>query len=194
MKLPALHGAQYVRARYQWALAALPMLGMFAAFAPVLYLAWLLEGAINHQPGGKWLLLLVFAALVVCLLLGYAMGWLMNVLIARFLLGWSRVQLRAVFLHDEPPEHWLLDAQARARLCAEQERLRQGGVLRFVLVRGLLGWGLTLFVVVHLLPKLIAGKALTPTILLSGLIVWGLCGLAFGLMTWRSAVVMTEKS
>ena len=56
------------------------------------------------------------------------------------------------------------------------------------------GWGLTLFVVVHLLPKLIAGKALTPTILLSGLIIWGLCGLAFGLMTWRSAVVMTEKS
>ena len=114
MKLPALHGAQYVRARYQWALAALPMLGMFAAFAPVLYLAWLLEGAINHQPGGKWLLL-VLAALIVCLLLGYAMGWLMNVLIARFLLRWSRTQLRAVFLLAELPEHWLLDAPARAR-------------------------------------------------------------------------------
>jgi hypothetical protein len=84
------------------------------------------------------------------MLLGHAAGWILNAMLAKYVLKWPTEMVKAVYLRSELPTHWYKegvntpgDAEAFAR--REWEVHQRRGPLRFIAVRGVPGWGAPLF-------------------------------------------------
>ena len=145
---------QSMRVKYQLAIGVLPIGLMFAAFVPLWHLgAWLeshlgipLNSLIKvHPNGGAWIAVFLIA-MVTLMILGYAIGWVMNAAVSRYVLGWSTSKVRAVYLQSKVPTHWLKEGASASQNADKQsiakwEAHRKGGALRFIAVRGVLAWG-----------------------------------------------------
>jgi hypothetical protein len=190
---------QNLRLRFQLALGALPLACMLLAFIPSYFFAqWLetLEGIpgqsrlLDHPTGRMWVAAFL-AALMLQLLCGYLLGWLLNAWLARRLLGWPIEKIRAVYLYSQVPPAWLKPAAvalAGGRVAiiavARWERERKAGALRYVLRKGLVGWGLPLYVFMYGVQTLLRGDALEPQQALRSAVWWLGCGAVFGAVMW----------
>jgi hypothetical protein len=190
---------QNLRLRFQLALGALPLTCMLLALVPAYFFAqWLekLEGIpgqsrlLDHPTGRMWVAAFL-AALMLQLLCGYLLGWLLNAWLARRLLGWPMEKIRAVYLYSQVPPAWLKPAAvalAGGRVAiiavARWERERKAGALRYVLRKGLVGWGLPLYVFMYGVQTLLRGDALEPQQALRSAVLWLGCGAVFGAVMW----------
>lgn len=176
---------QMLRFKYQVAIGVAPIGLMFASFLPTIVVAVLLS---EHVTGGAWLLVFL-ASMVIFMLLGYALGWLVNLVVARVLLGWSREKASAVFSRSEVPPHWLKEADisaadATSRSIERLEELRKLGALKFILSRGLFAWGLPMFCAMYAGPTLFGHRPFALASLALNVILWGTAGIAFGAGMW----------
>jgi len=192
----------HIRPRFQFALSVLPVAMMSVACVPSYFFALWLEKLpgipaatlLLDHPQGRWWLAALLCALVLQVVAGYALGWLFNALLARWLWGWSAEKVRAVFLRSELPAHWLTPAAAalagdRVALVAvaRWERQSKTGALRFVLRRGVLGWGMPMFIFMYPVHTLLRGEAFLPSVALVNVLLWFGCGAWFGLLHWALA-------
>jgi len=190
---------QNLRLRFQLALGALPLACMLLAFIPSYFLAqWLetLQGIpaqarlLDHPTGRMWVVAFL-AALLLQLLLGYLLGWLLNAWLARRLLGWPTEKIRAVYLHSQVPPAWLKPAAAALAggrvaiiAVARWERERKAGALRYVLRKGLIAWGLPMYVFMYGVQTLLRGESLEAQEALRSALLWLGCGTFFGAVMW----------
>jgi len=185
--------------RFQLAISALPVVCMLLALTSSYFFAqWLetMEGIpaqtrlLDHPKGQIWVPVLL-AALVLQLLCAYLLGWLLNALWARWLLRWPLDKIRAVYLHSQVPPAWLKPAAvalAGGRVAiiavARWERERKAGAMRYVLRKGLVGWGLPLYLFMYGVQTLLRGDALEPQQALRSAVWWLGCGAVFGAVMW----------
>jgi hypothetical protein len=190
---------QNLRLRFQVAISLLPVAGMLLALIPTYFFAqWLekLEGIpaqtrlLDHPAGRMWVAVLLIV-LVLQLLRGYLLGWLLNALLARWLLRWPAEKIRAIYLHSQVPATWLKPAAvalAGGRVAiiavARWERERKSGALRYVLRKGLIGWGMPLYVFMYGVQTLLRGDALVLEEALRNAVLWLGCGAIFGAVMW----------
>jgi hypothetical protein len=179
---------QMLRVKYQVAIGVAPIGLMFASFFPTIFVAGLLS---ERATGGVWLSLFL-ASMVICMLLGYSLGWLVNLAVARVLLGWSRERVSAVFSRSEVPPHWLKDADATAtdataRSIERWEQVRKVGAFRFILTRGLVGWGVPMFGAIYVGPTLFGSRQFSLDSLALNVILWGIAGVGFGAIIWYAS-------
>jgi len=122
--------------------------------------------------------------------LGFMAGWLVNALWCRYALRWPTERVKALVMHSEVPTQWYVggvstraEAEARARNAWQQEM--GGGLLRYALLRGVLQYGTSLFLVTYVVPPVIWGRGdMTVAGALHSLVVWWLAGAALGLAMW----------
>jgi hypothetical protein len=190
---------QNLRLRFQIAVSTLPLACMLLALAPSYYFAQWLEklGGIAAQtrllddPTGRIWVAMFMVALVLQLLLGYLFGWLLNALWVRWTQGWSADKIRAVYLHSQVPVTWLKPAAAALSgdrvaviAIARWERERKAGALRYVLRKGLVAWGLPLYVFMYGLQTVLRGDSLELLEALRHAGLWLGCGAVFGAVMW----------
>lgn len=190
---------QNLRLRFQLAISLLPVVCMLLALVPSYFFAqWLekLEGIpaqtrLIDDPAGRIWVAFFLASLVVQLLLGYALGWLLNALWARWLLRWPVEKIRAVYLQSQVPPNWLKPAAAALSgdrvaiiAVARWERERKNGALRYVARKGLIGWGLPLFVFMYVVQTLLRGQGLELLEAVRNAALWLGCGAVFGAVMW----------
>ena len=190
---------QNLRLRFQLALGALPLACMLLAFIPSYFFAqWLekLEGVpaqsrlLDHPTGRMWVAAFL-AALLLQLLCGYLLGWLLNAWLARRLLGWPIEKTRAVYLHSQVPPAWLKPAAAALAggrvaiiAVARWELERKAGALRYVLRKGLIAWGLPMYVFMYLVQTLLRGESLELQDALQSALLWLGSGAVLGAVMW----------
>jgi len=190
---------QNLRLRFQVAVSALPLACMLLALGPSYFFAqWLekLEGIpaqtrlLDHPTGRLWVAVFL-TALVLQLLLGYLLGWLLNALLVRWLWRWPADKIRAVYLHSQVPVPWLKPAAAALSgdrvaviAVARWERERKAGALRYVLRKGLISWGLPLYVFMYGVQTLLRGDSLELLEALRNASLWLGCGAVFGAVMW----------
>lgn len=189
-----------MRVKYQILVGALPVgLTLASLLPPWAMAAWLdermplpLDGGLGQQPGAVLWLLGFLLAMLPLMLIGYALGWVLNALVSRYVLGWSAEQVRAVYLRSEVPACWLKpDAAAAgdadARSIAGWEVQRRAGPWRFIVQRGVLAWGVPMFAVMYLLPTLLKGQSITVAGALVHGALWAGVGPVFGAAIWFSS-------
>ncbi len=183
--------------KVQVLLWALPMLCMFASFVPMLKVAYWLDSpagaAYNPATNGSSVLflwvLVAIAVMIAAMLVGHAIGWLLNMAIAALVLRWPWSRVRAVFLESQLPAEWYragLSSQSDADAVASQNWAveRQQGFARFVLKRGLLAWGVPMFILMVIGPTFLKGEPVTSKSLLTSMAIWTFAGCAFGVSMW----------
>lgn len=190
---------QNLRLRFQVAISLLPVACMLLALVPTYFFAQWLEKleAIPAQtrlldhPTGRWWVAVFLSALVLQLLLGYLLGWLLNVLVVRYLWRWPVEKIRAVYGHSQVPVTWLKPAAAALSgervaiiAVARWERERKAGALRYTLRKGIIGWGLPLYLFMYGVQTLLRGDALLPMEALRSAVLWLGCGAVFGAVMW----------
>jgi hypothetical protein len=186
-----------LRRKVQFLLGALPMLCMFAPFVPMLKLAYWLDSpagaAYNPATNGSSVLflwvLLAIALMIAAMLVGHAIGWLLNMAVAALVLRWPWPRIRAVFIESQLPLEWYragLSSQSDADAVASQNwaEERQQGFSRFVLKRGLLAWGVPMFILMVVGPTFLKGEPVTSKGLLTSMAIWAVAGCAFGVSMW----------
>ncbi len=202
MPLLALNTAlpQSMRIKYQFAIAALPIGLMFASFAPLWGLSTWLEAnqgvppnspILEHPNGLTWIAVFLLS-MVFLMLAGYALGWVLNALISRHVLGWPPAKIRAVYLRSEIPVHWLKDGasdtnSADAESIAKWEAQRKGGAVRFIAVRGVLAWGGPMLIAMYIVSALMKNQSFTIAGVVFSLLLWATAGAAFGAIIWYTS-------
>jgi len=188
---------QSMRVKYQLAIGALPISLMFASFLPLWQFVGWLETYLgtpanspikDHPSGGVWIAVLLFTT-VALMILGYVIGWIINAVIARYVLGWSAEKVRTVYLKSNVPSHWLKEGSAvsgtvDAQSIAKWEAQRKGGALRFIAVRGVLSWGGPMLLAMHLIPTFMRGQDFTLEGTLFNVALWACAGTSFGALIW----------
>jgi hypothetical protein len=191
---------QSMRVKYQVALGVLPIGLMFASFLPLFAFAPWLEaalgmppnGPIKRHPNGTLWIAIFLGAMVISMVLGYAVGWVVNAAIARLVFSWSAEKVRAVYLQSDIPSHWLKDGadsaqDAKAQVLAKWEEQRKAGAVRFILSRGVLAWGAPMLLVMYIGPRLVKGQSFGAGDILFNLSLWAAAGAAFGAVIWFSS-------
>ena len=191
---------QSMRIKYQLAIGALPIGLMFASFAPLWGLATWLEAnqgvppnsPIPEHPNGLAWIAVFLLAMVFLMLAGYALGWVLNALISRHVLGWPSDKVRAVYLRSEIPVHWLKDGvsdtkSADAESISKWEAQRKGGAVRFIAVRGVLAWGGPMLIAMYIVPALLKNQPFTLAGVVFSLVLWATGGAAFGALIWHAS-------
>ena len=186
-----------LKRKYQVLVGALPMLCMFAPFVPIMKVAYWLDSPAGaaYNPaanGSPFLPLWVVLGLIVmisAMLIGHAIGWLLNVAVSAFLLRWPWNRIRAVYLESQLPADWYKDGiasqgQADATAAQEWEKLRSRGFVSFMLKRGVLAWGAPMFLAMYVLPTIAKGNSVTLAGLLTNFGIWLAAGCAFGACMW----------
>lgn len=184
---------QLLRPRVLWGLQALPLAGLVLSFAPwfVWLVPWMEARYPTLQPltGEIVMAMLVFLGLMLAgIVAGMWLGWRLNELVCRHVNGWQADAVHRVFRQSQLPQAWLkpgvasTDAQAEATRAAQAQM--QAGMAVYVLKVGVLRWGLSMFLAVAVLPKLIQGTALQPGVLALQGLIWLAAGLCFGLVLW----------
>lgn len=190
---------QNLRLRFQIAVGALPAACMLLALVPSYFFAqWMekMEGIpaqtrlLDHPTGRMWVAVFL-GALLLQLLFGYLLGWLLNALLGRWLLGWPIEKIRAVYLHSQVPPTWLKPAAAALAggrvaiiAVARWERERKAGALRYVWRKGVIGWGLPLYVFMYGAQTLLRGDPLELQDALRNAVLWLGSGAVFGAVMW----------
>lgn len=189
-----------LRTKISWALCVLPLGLMFSAFVPLVMLveplARLLgvqtEGPLMVQPNG-WLWVVLFLAMMVILMLaGAALGSLLNALIARVILRWPAIKVREVFLYSKVPAEWYRETgpgqktnTAVAKRMTTWATTRKNGKWHFVLVRGVLGFGLPVFLGTSCVPVLRHRVQPTLQYFVPQILIFALSGILFGILIWH---------
>lgn len=196
---------QRMLVKYQFATGALPIVLMFASFVPLwLFGTWQAERlgismteSVRGHPNGGVFIGLMLCAMVTLMLLGYAVGWLLNAVLARAVFGWPAEKVRAVYLHSQVPAHWLKDertlSSADAQSIAKWEAQRQKGALRFIVVQGVLAWGSPMFIAMYVVPSLMKGHGFTLQNTLPQIGIWVCAGAAFGGIVWLMSEATYRK-
>lgn len=197
---------QSMRVKYQLVIGVLPIGLMFASFVPLWQFAGWLEAHFGipanspikaHPNGGAWIAVFLFT-MVALMILGYAIGWILNAAIARYFLGWSTEKVRAVYLHSNVPAHWLKEGTAASSGADEQsitnwEAQRKVGALRFIAVRGVLAWGGPMLLAMYLVPTFLKGQGFSVESTLFNIALWACAGAGFGAIIWYSSEANYRK-
>lgn len=188
-----------MRFKYQLALGALPIGLMLSSFLLLFLMAGWMAAAlgippnfsVKDHPNGLLWLATFLCVFVVGVVGGYLLGWVLNAAIARYLLGWPASRVRAVFLNSEVPDHWLtrgtaatVGLDASRVLLGKWEGHRKGGVLRFVVVRGVITWGTPMFLGMYLVPTWMRDGVFTLSAAFGQVVLWLCAGCVFGLTAW----------
>lgn len=184
---------QLLRPRVLWGLQALPMAGLVLSFVP--WLVWLVPSVETlypkqQSPGGEFVvvLLLFLCVMLAGILAGMWLGWRLNELICRHIFGWPADTVHRVFRQSQLPPGWLKAGVASTDADAEASRAAQvqmrSGMVVYVLKVGVLRWGLTMFLAMALVPKLLQGAPLQPRVLAMQGLIWLSGGACFGLVLW----------
>ena len=96
-----------------------------------------------------------------------------------------------MYLHSQVPPAWLKPAAAALAggrvaiiAVARWERERKAGALRYVWRKGLIGWGLPLYVFMYCAQTLLRGDALELQDALRNAVLWLGSGAVFGAVMW----------
>jgi hypothetical protein len=197
---------QLMRVKYQVAIGIAPIGLMFASFGPGFLLASWLEGAlgippnspINAHPNGAIWITVFLISMVALMILGYALGWFVNQAVARLILGWSPEKVRAIYSRSDIPNHWLkagadLSVDPGAQSIAKWREQRKMGALRYVFIRGVLAWGLPMFVVMYLVPTFANSQSFAVRLFLFNMALWTAAGAGFGAFIWYSSEANYRK-
>lgn len=197
---------QSMRVKYQLGIAALPISLMVASFFPLWWFAHWLEvyygipanSPINEHPNGVVWIAVFLIAMVSLMVLGCAIGWVLNAVIARYFFNWSTEKVQAVYLHSNVPAHWLKEGTAAesgrdTQGIAKWEAQRKVGALRFILRRGVLAWGGPMLLAMHLIPTLVKGQRLSIETTLFQVAFWACAGAGFGIIIWYSSEANYRK-
>ena len=191
---------QSMRVKYQLAIGVLPVGLTFASFFPLWQFAILLEAHFgipanspikDHPNGGAWITIFL-SAMVVMMILGYAIGWVLNAVIARYVLGWTQEKVKATYMHSNVPSHWLKEGSKAQGGTDNQSMLkweaqRKVGALRFIAVRGVLAWGAPMLFAIHLVPTFMKGQGFALEGTLFNVVLWACAGAIFGALIWYSS-------
>ncbi|MEX6783680.1 hypothetical protein [Pseudomonas aeruginosa] len=188
-----------MRAKYQLAIGALPIGLMFLSFVPLFFFAAWLEAALgiphnspikNHPNGTIWITTFL-AVMVILMLSGYALGWLLNSAVARYVFGWTSAQVAAVFGRSEVPSHWLknnvpgaTESEAISTQLSKWEEQRKSGALRFIVMRGVGAWGIPMFLGMYVGPTIAKHRGFTLKDILFNTALWLIAGALFGAFIW----------
>jgi hypothetical protein len=197
---------QSMRLKYQLIIGVLPIGLMFSAFLPLWQLGTLLESYFGipvnspikeHPNGGAWIAIFL-SAMVALMILGYAVGWAVNAAVSRYLLGWSKEKVRAVYLQSKVPTHWLKEGASESpnadkETIAKWEAQRKVGALRFIAVRGVLAWGGPMLLAMHLVPTLMKGQGFSLENSIFNVVLWACAGASFGAFIWYSSEANYRK-
>lgn len=193
-----------LRGGIQFALGLLPIGLVFASFGLLwLFAMWLAtqlgipEGSpVRDHPNG-WLWAAISLCALLCLTVaGYFLGWLLNAAIARYVLGWSRMQVDAVFLRCEIPQHWYRGRtganepmSANPKFGTEDAwgKLRRQGPWRFILFRGILTYGGILFLSIAVVPAFMGTRTTDLGYWLTHGLTFSFAGALFGGYVWYSS-------
>lgn len=190
---------QRMRMQPQIALGVLPIGLMFASFAPLFFLAMSLSSIlgipdnapVSNQPNGLLWLILVLIAMVILMISGYLIGWVLNAIGLRVFFRWSEEKVNRVLLHSEVPLSWLKATNTATRAVSSTKVknttwavTRQKGKWHFILQRGVLAWGLPMYLFVAVLPAITGRIESTPIYFLWQACLWGSGGALFGLVIW----------
>ena len=197
MPLLALNTAiqQHMRIRYQFALGILPIGFMCASILATLrFSSWLgatlgipPDSPVKEHPNGTLWFALFLGAMLLFMLLGYALGWVANAAFGSLLFGWPLSKVRAVHLQSAVPTHWLYGGaslDARGRALARWEEQRKGGLVRFMFTRGVLGCGVPWLLAMYVVPTLTKGRAITIRGALLSLLLGSAVGAGLSAMAW----------
>ena len=197
---------QSMRVKYQLAIGVLPIGLMFASLLPLWKFANWLEShfvipsnsPIKEHPNGLAWIVIFLSTMVALMLLCYAIGWVMNAAISRYVLGWSTEKVQAVYLQSNVPAHWLKEAPATsnsadAQSIAQWEAQRKGGALRFIAVRGVLAWGGPMLLGMHFVPTFMKGQGFSMESTLFNIALWACAGASFGAIIWYSSQANYRK-
>jgi len=188
---------QVMRVKYQVAIGVAPIGLMFGSFGPGFLLASWIAKELGIPPdspltaqayGIHWFIGFV-VSMITLMILGYALGWLVNQSFARWVLGWSPEKVRAVFARSAVPSHWLkpgADASIDpgGRSIAKWEQQRKIGLFKFILTRGVLAWGMPMFIAMYAAPTLFSNRLFAATTLFFNVILWAVAGGVFGALMW----------
>lgn len=188
-----------LRANIQFALGALPIGLALGAFWPFWLLGqWFaavlgipIDAPVRDQQNG-WLWAAVILLGLLCLLAaGYFVGWLLNALVARYILGWPSARVRAVFLRSEIPAHWYRTPSTTGKATdpefgteAGWAHLRAKGAWHFILDRGIFRFGGFMFVMLAVAPVLANARPTYPGYWLVNGLVCTFVGALFGGVIW----------
>jgi len=190
------------RARVYVALHVLPGILMLPSFAFAFLLGqWLADAlgiplntaAARHPNDLLWFTAFV-AVLVLLPATGCLLGWVANALVSRYILGWSSTQITAVYMRSEVPQDWFKPShdrmsERRAILAATQkwEEYRTIGAARFVLTKGVLTYGIIMFIVAYVVPTLFGGVGFDlETVAFQAVLCGVTGGILTGLIWWLS--------
>lgn len=185
---------QLLRPRVLWGLQALPLAGLVLSFVP--WLVWLVPWMEARYPTLHPLtgeivivMLLFFGLMLTGIMAGMWLGWRLNELVCRHIHCWQAADIHRVFRQSQLPAGWLKAGVASTDGDAEAARVAQAqmqsGMAAYVLKVGVLRWGLTMFLAVALVPKLLQGAPLQPGVLAVQGLIWLVGGACFGLVLWR---------
>ena len=196
---------QSMRMKYQFGIGVLPISLMFASLFPLWQLAVWLEthfpipanSSIKDLPHGGVFIAFLLSALAL-IIFGYAMGWVINAVIARYVLGWSADKMRAVFLHSKVPDHWLKElvgnsSSVDAQSIAKWEVQRKVGAFRFTAVRGVLAWGGPMLLAMYVMPTYLKGQGFSLETTFFSIALWACAGASFGAAIWYSSEASYRK-
>lgn len=192
-----LFNTQRLRAKYGWAVAALPLGLMFVSFGPTWLIAESLAGVlgiaddvpVRTHPNGLTFMIASMLLMVVLMLLGVALGWWLNQVVARRWLDWTPEQIHAVFSRSEIPPHWMspdavTEADESAQFHASWRVKHERGLARFVMMYGVMGLGAFLLVVFYGFPMVRFGRAFDVAEFLLYVALFASAGAACTLILW----------
>jgi len=194
-----------MRTQPQIALGVLPIGLMFASFAPLFFLAAALSSIlgipdnapVKDQPNGLLWLILFLLAMVILMIAGYLVGWVLNAIVLFVFFKWPQEKVRRVLLYSEVPPSWLKEtnttigsASSGVASTATWAVTRQKGKIHFIFQRGVLAWGLPMYLFMAVLPVINGGIDATAFYFLWQACLWGAAGASFGFVIWH----FSEKS
>jgi hypothetical protein len=185
-----------IRSKYNIALAIFPVGLMFSSFVPFWlfskYLAYILDiptnaPVRNHPKGLLWFVVIMIVFIILMLVL-YLVGWLVNAIVMRLVFAWPSNNIRRLLLYSEIPERWLKDntiiASEDKYLVSGWAETRNKGKWRYIFYRGVLSWGLWMFLFMTTF-QYISNKAVPSFLYLLGqAFFWGIAGAIFGYLIW----------
>jgi MFS family permease len=194
---------QRMCARPQIALGLLPIGLMFASFAPLFVLASSLasilgipeSAPVKDQPNGMLWSVLFLIAMVILMIAGYLLGWILNGLALRVFFKWPQEKISRVLLYSEVPASWLKEtntatgasSSATATTWAVTRKMGKG---RFIFQRGVLAWGIPMYLFMAALPAISGRVEATVFYFLWQMCLWLAAGALFGFVIWH----FSEKS